>query len=109
MPGAQASMASSRISGLAMWSRTKRWLREGARQLDRGGELSRVDEDVVGEVERCEGGDAALEVGAEHEAVVGLVLHDVADAAQLPVRGEAARADRSTSGARGRPSRRRRG
>ncbi len=64
-------------------------VRESARELERGGELARVDEDVVGEIERGEGGDAALEVGAEHEVVVGLVLHDVADAAEFLVHGEA--------------------
>ena len=63
--------------------------REMLRQADRGLELPGVDQDIEGQPKALELGDPALEILAEHEAVVGLFLHDVADADELRVNGEA--------------------
>ena len=63
-------------------------LREILRQTDGGLELLRVDQDVVGQTEGGQLRDAALEILAEHEVVVGLFLDDVPDADELRVRGE---------------------
>lgn len=54
-------------------------------QLDRCGQLTRMDQQVVGQVELREQAQAAPEVGAQQEGVVGLVLGDVAQAHQARV------------------------
>ena len=51
-------------------------------------EVERKDEDVVGEAEIREPGDAAAEVGPEQEFVVGLRLGDVANADQPGIGGQ---------------------
>jgi hypothetical protein len=57
-------------------------------EFDRRWQLARVDEDVVGEVERGELADAVDEIVVREEAVVGFGLRDVADADGFRVAGE---------------------
>src|ERR1700687_1348429 len=52
-------------------------------ELEHGGKMFRINQDVIGEAELGKAGDAALEVGAKHETLVGLALNEVAEAAQL--------------------------
>ena len=57
-------------------------------ELGRGGQVSRVNQEVVGEAATLEQRDAATKSRPQHEAIVGLVLHDMADADELRMRGE---------------------
>ena len=50
--------------------------------------MARIDQQVVRQTKRFELRDAAAEPRAQEKPIVGLALHDVADAHQLWMRGE---------------------
>lgn len=57
-------------------------------ELDRSGKLAGVDQNVIGQIEFLQASDAAEEFRAQHEGVIGFVLHDVANADEARVSGE---------------------
>jgi hypothetical protein len=58
-------------------------------EFDGGGKLARVDEEVVAEAKLAQEADAAHEIRADEEAVVRLILGNVADSHEARVAGEA--------------------
>ena len=57
--------------------------------LNGDGNMARIKQQVVAQVVLFQRRQAAQKVAAEHEAVVGFVVHDVAYAGQARARGEA--------------------
>ena len=82
-------------------------VREAGHHLTGHGQVPGKDEDVVGQVELGQGGDPAQEIVAEHELVVGLVLDDVAHAAELGMGAKALQLRPQVGAHTGPPSRRR--
>ena len=63
------------------------WLiRKALNQLDRCGELPRIDEQIVGQIEFLQTADSLDESSADEEAVIGLILGDVTNADEFRMR-----------------------
>jgi len=60
-------------------------VREALHKLGGYRKMLRVYQDVVGQTELLKRGNAAQEVGLHQEAIVGLTLHDVAEADEFRI------------------------
>ena len=62
-------------------------LRKSLDELNGDGNMPRVEQQIIAKAVSLKRRQPAQEVATEHEAVVGFVVHDVADADQARVRG----------------------